>query len=135
MYISRNVIDSIKDTIGHFEPESGGIIALDGHNTITDFFFDKEAGVGSPSYVPSRITVQRHVRECWSTPKLHFCGIVHSHPLCNQCKPSWIDVDMAMKILEANKMTIIYLIIVKGDEIRLFSVNKDLHEEVPLEIK
>lgn len=94
------------------------------------FFFDKDAGFGKASYVPSRIAIQNHIRNTWNSPKLQFCGIVHSHPLCNTCEPSYIDINMAVKIMTANNMKIIYLLMVKGDEIRLFyKKNENSHDQ------
>ncbi len=127
MYIAYRVIDNIMKTIGTLEAECGGIIAIS-KGEISDYYFDSEAGYGKASYVPSRGTIQNYIREKWSTPELRFCGIVHSHPYCNTCEPSHIDIDMALKIMSLNNMDKLYLIIVKGDEIKLFCVSDSQNE-------
>lgn len=130
MYISKKVYTEIKSTIGYLKPECGGIIAVDQNNRISDFYFDADAGYGKISYVPSRIILQNYIRKFWQEKNLQFCGIVHSHPLCNACVPSSIDIKMARKIMAANHMEKLYLLMVKGSEIKLYCVmneNNQIH--------
>lgn len=120
MYILREVYRQIRSTIGNLEPECGGIIAMDQDGIISDFYFDIDAGFGKVSYVPSRTTLQNYVRDIWKYQNLHFCGVVHSHPFCNRCEPSNMDIKMALKIMELNNIKDFYLLMVKGDEIKLY---------------
>ena len=62
---------------------------------------------------------------------LKFCGVVHSHPLCNTCEPSYIDIDMALKIMTINNMDKFYLLMVKGSEIRLYCVTNPNSQRKP----
>jgi len=129
MYFSKEVIKKIESTIGFFKPECGGIIAKNQNNIISDFYYDNDAGFGKASYVPSRIPIQNHVRENWNLPNLQFCGIVHSHPLCNKCEPSYIDIKMASKIMAINNMNEFYLFMVMGREMKLYCVTCDNNQE------
>ncbi len=133
MYFLKEVLENIEGTIGKFEPESGGILALDSEGVVSDFYFDHEAGSGNTSYIPSRISIQNHVINIWASSKLKFCGVAHSHPMCNLCEPSCIDIDMALKIMTANGMEQLYLLIVKGSEMQLYCVTDqkgcEVHEE------
>lgn len=122
MYLTRNVLNNIQSTIGFFKAESGGIIAMNQEDVISDYYFDTDAGIGKVSYVPSRILIQNYIRNNWSSSKLRFCGVVHSHPLCNTCEPSYIDIEMAKKIMSTNNMDKFYLLMVKGSEMKLFLV-------------
>lgn len=122
MYFLKEVLKNIESTIGKFEPESGGILAVDPEGVVSGFYYDQEAGNGKASYIPSRHSIQNQVINIWGASKLDFCGIVHSHPLCNVCEPSSIDIDMALKIMTANDMEQLHLLIVKGSEMQLFRV-------------
>ena len=137
MIIKNDVYRQVMATVGHFRPESGGIIALDKEGVISDFYFDAEAGFGKASYKPTRLSIQNYIRAHWSVGDTRFCGIVHSHPLCNTCVPSYIDVEMAQKIMEANNMALFYLLMVKGSEIALYRVSQNDAQckQVELEIK
>ena len=125
MYFSREVLKNIEDTIGFFKPECGGIIAMDQDGVIVDYYFDVNAGTGKASYIPSRLNLQNYIRDNWSSEKLQFCGVVHSHPFCNTCEPSCIDVDMAIKIMGINNMEIFYLLMIQGRKMRLYYVRND----------
>lgn len=129
MYFLRDVLRKIENTIGYLKPECGGIIAMDQDGVISDFYFDAEAGFGKASYIPSRLSIQKYVRENWSLPDRQFCGIVHSHPLCNICEPSYIDINMALKIMTVNKMKNLYLLMVLGSEMKLYCVTNEDNSE------
>lgn len=129
MYFSREVLKKIGSTIGCLEPECGGIIAMNQDGVISDFYFDDGAGSGKASYVPSRISIQNYVRRNWNLPNLQFCGVVHSHPLCNTCEPSYIDIKMALKIMTINNMDKLYLLMVMGREMKLYCVTRDNNQE------
>ncbi|MDO5148895.1 MAG: hypothetical protein Q4D76_05815 [Oscillospiraceae bacterium] len=129
MHFSKDVLTEIENTIGALKPECGGIIAMNQDGIISDFYFDIDAGSGKASYVPSRLTIQNYVRKNWSLPNRQFCGVVHSHPLCNTCEPSYIDINMALKIMSINKMEKFYLLLVLGSEMKLFCVTKEENEE------
>ncbi len=122
MYFSKEVITEIENTIGCLKPECGGIIAMNQNGIISDYYFDSDAGSGKASYIPSRITIQEYVRAHWLPPSKRFCGVVHSHPLCNTCEPSYIDINMALKIMTINKMDKFYLLMVWGSEMKLYCV-------------
>ncbi len=125
MYFSKEVLKTIKSTIGYLEPECGGIIAMNQDGIISDFYFDVDAGCGKSSYIPCRNTIQNHVRKNWNFPNLQFCGVVHSHPLCNTCEPSYIDIKMALKIMTINNIHKFYLLMVMGSEMKLYCVMYD----------
>ena len=129
MYFLREVFKKIESTIGYLEPECGGIIAMNHNGIISDFYFDVDAGFGKASYVPSRISIQNHVRSNWNLPNLQFCGVVHSHPLCNTCNPSYVDIKMALKIMTINNMDKFYLLMVRGHEMKLYCITHDNNQE------
>ena len=104
MYISPKVLTEIMDTIGRQKPECGGILAAYQNGGIADYYFDADAGVGNATYIPSRLPIQNFVRKHWSGPALRFCGVVHSHPPCSPCVPSNVDIQMACRIMRANRM-------------------------------
>ncbi len=122
MFVLKRVLEQIADTIGALRAESGGILAMDRDGVVADYYFDAEAGSGKTSYVPSRGTIQHHVVHQWFPAGLTFCGIVHSHPLCNTCEPSYVDINMAVKIMSVNNMDALYLLVVKGTEMQLYRV-------------
>lgn len=123
MYILNETLERIKQTVGKYEPECGGIISINEKGIIADFYFDGDAGVGKPCYIPSRLSIQNYVRKVQKDLNLTFCGVVHSHPICNVCEPSYIDIEMACKIMLNNSMKLIYLIIVNDNEIKMFSIS------------
>lgn len=125
MYFSVEVLKNIENTIGFFKPECGGIIAMDQEGVISDYYFDAYAGVGKASYIPSRLNLQNYIRENWSSQKLQFCGVVHSHPFCNTCEPSYIDIKMAVKIMVINNMDKFYLLMVQGHKMKLYCLTND----------
>lgn len=125
MYFSEEVLKNIENTIGFYKPECGGIIAMDQDGVISDYYFDVNAGYGKASYIPSRLNLQNHIRENWSSQKLQFCGVVHSHPFCNTCEPSHIDIKMAVKIMATNNMDKFYLLMVQGHEMKLYYVTNN----------
>ena len=104
MYISPKVLTEIMDTIGRQKPECGGILAADQNGGIADYCFDADAGVGNATYI------------------LRFCGVAHSHPPCSSCVPSNVDIQMACRIMRANRMERLYLLMVQGEKCRLFCV-------------
>ena len=122
MYISPKVLTEIMDTIGSQKPECGGILAADQNGGIADYYFDADAGVGNATYIPSRLPIQDFVRKHWCGPALRFCGVVHSHPPCSPCVPSNVDIQMACRIMRANRMEQLYLLMVQGEKCRLFCV-------------
>lgn len=129
MYFSKKVIMEIENTIGRLKPECGGIIAMNQNGIISDYYFDVDAGFGKASYVPSRLPIQNYVRKNWNLPNRQFCGVVHSHPLCNTCEPSYIDINMALNIMTINKMNKFYLLMVLGNEMKLYSVTNEGNKE------
>lgn len=139
MYFSREVYKKIQSTIGNLEPECGGIIAMNQDGIISDYYFDADAGFGKASYIPSRISLQDYIRDNWSSPKLRFCGVVHSHPLCNTCEPSYIDIKMALKIMTINSISEFHLLMVKGHEVKMYCITNENNqyscEEEKIEIR
>lgn len=141
MFILKEVYKQIENTIGQLKPECGGIIAMDKDGIISDFYFDDDAGFGKRSYIPTRSKIQYHIQKNWNSESLQFCGVVHSHPLCNICEPSYIDISMAWKIMTINNMEKFYLLMVKGSEVRIFFItNENNNDQAPckeekLEIK
>ena len=107
-----------------------GILAADQNGGIADYYFDADAGVGNATYIPSRLPIQDFVRKHWSGPALRFCGVVHSHPPCSPCVPSNVDIQMACRIMRANRMERLYLLIVQGEKCRLFCVAAHSKDEL-----
>ena len=91
---------------------------------------DADAGVGNATYIPSRLPIQDFVRKHWSGPALRFCGVVHSHPSCSPCVPSNVDIQMACRIMRANRMERLYLLMVQGEKCRLFCVAAHSKDEL-----
>ena len=107
-----------------------GILAADQNGGIAGYYFDADAGVGNATYIPSRLPIQDFVRKHWSGPALRFCGVVHSHPPCSPCVPSNVDIQMACRIMRANRMERLYLLIVQGEKCRLFCVAAHSKDEL-----
>lgn len=120
--IYREVKNKILESIGNCEAESGGIIACNQEDTITEFYFDFEAGSGKTSYIPSQNAINKQVNEIWRSSGYCFCGIVHSHPAKASYIPSVIDLKMAEKIVLHNHLEEILLMIIHKKIIRVWKM-------------
>lgn len=77
---SLAVFEAIRATIGKLPPESGGLICGDPKNdSITFFYFDREAECSSVGYSPDTITLNRLLKTL-NDEGLRLKGFVHSHP-------------------------------------------------------
>jgi proteasome lid subunit RPN8/RPN11 len=77
---SLAVFESIRKTIGKLPPESGGMLCGDPKNdSITYFYFDREAECSSVGYSPDAITLNRLLKKL-NDEGLRLKGFIHSHP-------------------------------------------------------
>ncbi|WP_413207708.1 Mov34/MPN/PAD-1 family protein [Rhodospirillum sp. A1_3_36] len=77
MRISRYAYDAIRNTIGQYPAERGGmLLSSTGDYTITDYVFDAGAATTGVAYNPNTAFLNR---ELYGRDD-HFVGIVHSHP-------------------------------------------------------
>lgn len=106
----KNVILS---AIRCHDAESGGIIACDRKGIVVDFYFDRDAGTGRRTYIPSRETLNRHINDVWGPQGYHFIGIVHSHPEVSPCALSREDIRAGETILRYNQLQQIILMVVQ----------------------
>lgn len=80
LHITQEVLSGIKNTIGVYPPETGGIIGRNEHGVITDFLFDSSSIGSSFTYVPSTEYLNSYMNKNWRIKGVSFCGVVHSHP-------------------------------------------------------
>ena len=106
MLIKEEVLTAIKNTVGNFLPETGGIIGQkDG--IVCRFYFDDNSESGRAYYYPSVQTLNETIRK-WDEEGCTFCGIVHSHG--NQdFRLSEKDKELANAILSVNKDILEYV--------------------------
>ena len=106
--VPQQVYQAILGTIGANPIESGGVLAMK-ENTITDFYFDIHAGVGSRFYRPSAHLITKQVNT-WIAEQKQFAGFIHSHP-APYVGLSAMDIVAAEKTMAANQMQTIYMAI------------------------
>lgn len=117
--ISQQVYQAIIDTIGASPIESGGVLAMKGR-TITEFYFDANAGVGNRFYRPSTCQITKQVNQ-WLREGQTFGGFVHSHP-APYIHLSAMDIVAAEKTAIANQLSAVYMAILCEKELYFYKV-------------
>ena len=135
IYITIEVIRQIKETIGTYPIESGGIIG--GSDTcITHFCFD--ASSKENEYTPNVSFLNGKIKE-WADNDVSFLGIIHSHPSFSTSH-SKEDLDYAIKLKEKNPFLsrIIFPIVIlkeKDIELHFYELVDKSFIKIPYEIK
>lgn len=124
--ITSYVYDVLKNTVGKFPPETGAIIGS-GITTISQVWFDEQAGIGQKYYRPTNIRVDEIVRQ-WMDKGYSFAGIVHSH-VDGYPKLSPMDIRSAAIIMEANQMRSMLLGLFYEGHLSLYEVSGIDHEK------
>jgi len=77
----QSAYNHIYNTVGKFEPESGGILLGDPINYIVrKFVFDQNGRKFSYGYDPDVNFLNNVLKKEWDENKLDFLGFAHSHP-------------------------------------------------------
>ena len=97
---TKEVHDQVRQTIGKFPAETGGILgSSDGGITIDHFYFDFTARTTEGTYTPNTAELNR-VIAMWNAKGVELCGFIHSHPKgCTA--PSVADSRYAKDIMNA----------------------------------
>src|SRR6185369_9632315 len=99
--VSRDVLESIRQTVGRLAPETGGMLGGNRKESrITHFRFDELAQHTRSTYSPSCDILNRVLADDWNPNGIDLLGFVHSHP-CSIRRPSSGDEHYAEKILRA----------------------------------
>ncbi|WP_319591937.1 ThiF family adenylyltransferase [uncultured Draconibacterium sp.] len=81
MKISREAYEQIKNTVGTYKAESGGILLGSREdNIIQKFVFDEKGVTGSVNYDPDVTFLNKIIKEEWENNSLELIGFAHSHP-------------------------------------------------------
>ncbi len=99
VYIRESVYQSIKNTLGTYEPEKGGLLGSK-NGIISSFYYDEHALTGDNTYIPNIDKVNEILLK-WESEEVTFAGIIHSHPYLKK-NLSFADIDFAKRIIEIN---------------------------------
>jgi len=117
--IPREILKQIMSTIGTNPVESGGIFAIHG-NTISDYYFDAEAGVGNRFYRPSMNTLTAKGTK-WIQDGQTFGGFIHSHR-AQYSELSPMDIVTAEMTMSVNNMKSLFMAIICEKKLYLYRV-------------
>jgi proteasome lid subunit RPN8/RPN11 len=99
MLMTREVYESLRDTVGTVPPETGGMLGGQrGTGLVDHVFLDRTADVSGVTYSPDIDQVNRVLRDEWNPEGINLLGFVHSHPH-GSVRPSGPDVSYAERIL------------------------------------
>ena len=119
LHFKQAVYKAIYDTIGTLQPEKGGVFALDG-DTVTDFYFDKDAADDRHFYAPTTAAVSRAVNN-WLAQGKALGGYIHSHNIPYSTL-SYMDLRAAGANLCLNNLDWIYMGVLCGQGLYLYKV-------------
>ena len=81
VYVARDVLAAIRETIGRLPAEHGGVLGGDrAVGVVTHFYFDHSGERTSGAYSPDDRRINALLREEWNPAGIQFMGFVHSHP-------------------------------------------------------
>lgn len=131
--ITLSVLESIQSTLGTLSAEKGGIIGGTS-NTISAYYFDKDAHTDHAHYFPSVQQNNSIIRQ-WAQSGISFLGIIHSHQH-GDMRLSGTDIAFAREIIKANlpKIKFLYFPIVASTfdeccfEITIYRISLDTIE-------
>ena len=122
IFVTTEVLNSIKNTLCSYPAECGGIIACNPEGRVIDYYFDKDAGVGNNSFCPTSTAINEVVNKYWHPQGMLYGGIAHSHPAGTLLYPSKEDLHTAQLILDANHQNKLVLTIAQTTEIKAWEV-------------
>lgn len=109
---SERVLDSFRENVGRYTPETGGMLASSrDKRTIDRCYFDAQSNNTPGTFyydVESMSEVYRH----WKSKGYVTNGIYHSHPI-GAIRPSYHDISTALLHLEFFKLDYFYLPIIQ----------------------
>lgn len=114
MMMTEKVYQEIKNTIGSFRAEQGGILGSSDGQLIDHFYWDKEANTGLTTYSPNVELINHTILPNWNQNQIKLIGFVHSHPK-GFTKLSGGDLIYAKKLMEALGEQFLYLPIVQSE--------------------
>lgn len=101
--IAEPVLRAIRQTVGTYGPETGGVLGIDVMNgDVVAFDYDAAAQTTRTTYSPDVTRANKLLRQVWAPMNIKFGGFVHSHPGVLDV-PSQGDEHYAAHILEAVK--------------------------------
>ena len=135
---SERVLDSFRENVGRYTPETGGMLASSRNKrTIDRCYFDSQSNNTPGTFyydVESMSEVYRH----WKSKGYVTNGIYHSHPI-GAIRPSYHDISTALLHLDFFKLDYFYLPIIQPEHSGLYRMyfyvvyKKETHLEVLLE--
>ena len=116
--LPRNLYEQIMTTIGVVPTESGGIFSVN-ENTVSDYYFDVDAGTGKRCYQPTALRVEENVNR-WLQEGKSF-GYIHSHrPGLTQLSP--MDLHCAQVNIRCNHLPFLYMGLVVDGKLYFYRV-------------
>ena len=100
VYITRTVMMAIRNTVGQYPAETGGILGASTDSVISHYYFDHSGISKENGYTPDVNAVNKILSEQWMPNHVLMVGIVHSHANMN-CAPSCGDMSYGIRILRA----------------------------------
>lgn len=119
LIIPRRLFQSIMDTIGAYPTESGGAFAVF-EGAMSDYYFDKEAGVGRRFYRPTADDITNQAAQ-WHRSAQTFGGFIHSHSPSHTML-SAMDMVAAEMTMGANNLPSLYMGVVCEKKLHLYRV-------------
>lgn len=126
--LPQEINQQIINTIGTAPIESGGVLAMNG-KTISDYYFDLHAGVGSRFYRPSFQLITKQVNT-WIAEGKTFAGFIHSHP-APYIHLSAMDIAAAEKTAIVNQLPAVYMAILCENTLYLYKVIPQAEKDCP----
>ena len=116
---SERVLDSFRENVGRYTPETGGMLASSrDKRTIDRCYFDAQSNNTPGTFyydVESMSEVYRH----WKSKGYVTNGIYHSHPI-GAIRPSYHDISTALLHLDFFKLNYFYLPIIQPERSGLY---------------
>lgn len=120
--ITESIFKEIKEKIGTFKPETGGLLGSKDGYTIDAFFFDENADTNETTYTPNTSVLNDLIESNWDLNNINVIGFIHSHPNGNLI-PSEDDILYANRIMDALSMEVFYLPLVASSNDSEFRIN------------
>ena len=97
-FITPQVYEEIRQTIGRKRPEQGGILGSSDGKHIDHYYHDKTAACSGGTYTMNAAALNRVIHE-WNDNDVQLIGVIHSHPQ-GLTSPSAGDMETARQIIE-----------------------------------
>ena len=118
---TEDLLDHFRKNVGHFQPETGGMIGCSGDSSVVDLYvFDKHSHNTSVSFDYDAEEMTKVYRE-WKNAGGNAVGFIHSHPY-NFNHPSYDDISMALTLMRFFKNDYFYMPIVRVEKQGLYTM-------------